>query len=623
MQLIEAKIESLHQVLLAWDEPMPFAEVHILDHTIVNIEPIGDSHRLHLVEVNEEIQIRKPLTILWQDQKIIASTGDIMRSSWFDEHYAYDGPLGSEYETGKSTFRLWAPTAMEATLTLFLKEGTNGQSFPMQYEGQGVYAVTIEGDCIDMLYQYTVQFPNGMIHQTKDPYSLMDQGLYSKVVPVFDKVYPSRQDATHQILLPLSIPAFTGTNSGLAEMLQGKLQGLASHGTTNLNNEITGLDYLQWLSPTHLIIDDLSQNKNGEVMNAHMPNMDLLVSGIGEGAMEEVRGTLEQLHRANFNILASFDLSHVADPATHPLHLTVPGYYYRYDEQATIVDRLGVGDELATERYMVRKYIMNILETWLSLYQVDGFYLKNMTNFDEVTVQEIEQLKKPDGTKALIIGEGSDMLVPEGVQRNQASLYPNIEWTNPDFAWSLIDLAEASENSEAKVVGHMLGAFQTETRTTFISPLQVVHSLAPVTNLPMVALTMLIISQGQVLLPKIDQPIDWENGKMHSEEAKAYKDWIAFRKQEKLLQLEDYDAIHTQTQVLQLKDQVIVYAIRNEESSDLILINVGEQSQKVDIPTGDYILRSKNYIIPEHPHHLTVTDSLELEPNQMIILEGH
>lgn len=619
MQLIEAKIESPHRLWVVWDEPILFAEVHLPDYTIVNIEETEDL-RCYYIEIHETFSLRQPVHVLWQNQDMIATPGEIIRSTWFDEHYDYDGPLGNDYSEQQTTFRLWAPTAEQVTLNLFLKPNTNGQQFPMQYVGKGVYAVTVEGDCSNMYYHYHLQFPNGIIHQSTDPYAMMDDGDYSQVVPLIQPQTHTSVANDHHIFLPVNVEHYTGETSGLPQLLQHRFQGITTIGTVNSQGKPTGLDYLTWLAPTHLIFEKAMAGYQGSVTNPHLPKLEWLLS-TGVRAIEEMQGVIEQCHRYRLNVLIEADLSHVYDAASHPLHLTVPGYYFRYDEHGIIVDRLGKGNELASERLMTRRYIINVLSQWLRYYQVDGFYLTNMTNFDEETVHEIEQLVKNDGQPALIVAAGRDLTIPEGIQRNQASLFPRIEWANTDFAWKLLDLARQKEDSEKEVANHLFGAFQTQKITTYVSPLQVVHSLVPMTDLPMMAVALLLVSQGQILLPVTEEEIDWNDEQMHGIKATCLRDWIIYRKEEPLFQLDSYEAIQSQMQLLYFNDQVIAYSIQGDEKTLMIIINVGHATKEIDVPTGTYYVRSHGYQVDLYPHQIEVTDRIAVEANNILILE--
>ena len=620
MQLIEAKIENPHELWLVWDEEIPFAEVHLPDYTIVKIKE-GDDLRTRYIEINETFDLQHPVRVLWQQQELVATTGSIIRTPWFDEQYDYDGPLGNEYSKERTTFRLWAPTAASVELALTLKPNVNGQNFAMQYIEKGVYAVTVEGDCADMFYQYHLTFPNGMEHQTKDPYSLMDEAGYSVVVVPPEKVFETRSEPNNKIFYPVNLRYFLSETSGLPIMLQNTFQGLSTKGTVNQFGDATGLDYLEWLRPTHLLLENAIENEAGSPLNAHQPNPSCLFAKTTTEKIEEVRGTIEQLHRRKFNVMLVLNLSHVATPATHPLHLTVPGYYFRYDEEGVIVDRLNKGSELASERKMVRRYLCHILQTWLELYQVDGFYLQHMTTFDEATVLEIEQLTKKDGTPAVIVASGNDSVIPETVERSYASLYPKIEWSNPSFAQSLLQLAQATEHSEERVANQLLGGLADT--ATFVSPKQVVQNLETVTNLPMMAIALLLVSQGNLLLPSINQPVDWNFGKMHSMEATAVAEWLQYRLQEPLFNLDSYEAIHQQSQLLYCQNQTLAIALSNEEKTLIIVANVGEEEAHIDLPTGNYFMRSHDYHIELYPSQLMLTHQLSISPNQLLILERH
>ncbi len=83
----------------------------------------------------------------------------------------------------------------------------------------------------------------------------------------------------------------------------------------------------------------------------------------------------------------------------------MPNYYYRMNGLGRFSDGSGCGNELATERPMVRKLIIDSLLYWLKEYKVDGFRFDLMALIDIDTIEEaIKELRKikPD---ILIYGE--------------------------------------------------------------------------------------------------------------------------------------------------------------------------------------------------------------------------
>ena len=84
----------------------------------------------------------------------------------------------------------------------------------------------------------------------------------------------------------------------------------------------------------------------------------------------------------------------------------VPGYYYRQKEDGSFSNASACGNETASERPMMRKFIIESLKYWVQEYHVDGF------RFDLMGIHDIQTMNiisnelhaiKPD---ILLYGEG-------------------------------------------------------------------------------------------------------------------------------------------------------------------------------------------------------------------------
>ena len=59
----------------------------------------------------------------------------------------------------------------------------------------------------------------------------------------------------------------------------------------------------------------------------------------------------------------------------------VPGYYFRHGENGMPSNGTGVGNDIASERKMMRKFIVESILYWLTEYNVDGFSVRLNGNF--------------------------------------------------------------------------------------------------------------------------------------------------------------------------------------------------------------------------------------------------
>ena len=65
--------------------------------------------------------------------------------------------------------------------------------------------------------------------------------------------------------------------------------------------------------------------------------------------------------------------NHTYETETSSFNLIVPGYFYRTDDYGKYTNGSGCGNEVASERPMVRKFIKDSVKYWANEYKVDGF----------------------------------------------------------------------------------------------------------------------------------------------------------------------------------------------------------------------------------------------------------
>lgn len=98
--------------------------------------------------------------------------------------------------------------------------------------------------------------------------------------------------------------------------------------------------------------------------------------------------------------------NHTASVEHSNFNLTVPGYFYRHNADGSYSDASGCGNETASERAMVRHYIVESVKFWAKEYHIDGFRFDLMGIHDIETMNRIrEELSKIDPT-IFIYGEG-------------------------------------------------------------------------------------------------------------------------------------------------------------------------------------------------------------------------
>ena len=85
---------------------------------------------------------------------------------------------------------------------------------------------------------------------------------------------------------------------------------------------------------------------------------------------------------------------------------TVPGYFYRFKEDGSLANGSGCGNETASEREMMRQYMIESVLYWMNEYHIDGFRFDLMGIHDIETMNAIQAAAKAVNPNVFIYGEG-------------------------------------------------------------------------------------------------------------------------------------------------------------------------------------------------------------------------
>ena len=429
----------------------------------ITIETKNDLDIKHLYELNIK-GLTKSV-----DLSASSKTGaSVIRTDEFDKKYAYNGDdLGAVYSASSTTFKLWAPTATEVKLITYkstAEKAEKDKETAMKAEDHGVWSAKLDGDQAGTAYAYEVHFADGTVNVSADPYAKAavvngersvvladkDAGNAGKRMPKF--AHPS--DAT---IAEMDVRDFSiNPNSGISDAHRGKYLGVVEAGTkTTDKHNVSGFDYLKSLGVTHVQImpmyDFASVNETGDLsygkQGAQNWGYDPQNYNVPEGSystdpatpttrVKEAKQMIAGLHKAGLRVIMDVVYNHVYDVQNHSFNKTVPGYYFRYKDGA-LNGNSGCGNDTASERQMMRKYILDSVKYWATHYNLDGFRFDLMGLIDLKTMQEVRaELNKIDPS-IIVLGEGWDMntMLPKSdstIQPNGSKI-PGVAFFNDSF----------------------------------------------------------------------------------------------------------------------------------------------------------------------------------------------
>ena len=355
----------------------------------------------------------------------------------FENLFFYDGSLGVNYSKNSSKFIIWAPLASKVFLLLYGKEGKDlkhkkYEIIKMNPGQNGIFEVKINRDLNLQYYNYLIV--NGdVIQEVVDPYakSVSINGLRSQVVDL-NETNPNgwsndrRPDFISfqgSSIYEIHIRDFSiDSNSGVSIKNKGKFLGF-SEKNTNItgSNTKTCLEHLKELGITHVhllpvydfaSIDESKENQNNYNWGYDPQNYNALEGSYsldpfnGEVRIKEFKTMVKTLHDNGIRVILDVVYNHTFETENSNLNKIVPNYYYRQNEFGGFSNGSGCGNEIASERKMVRKFIVDSIKYWTNEFHIDGFRLDLMGLYDLDTINIIrDELDKID-TSIILYGEG-------------------------------------------------------------------------------------------------------------------------------------------------------------------------------------------------------------------------
>jgi pullulanase len=351
----------------------------------------------------------------------------------FSSYPVYTGnDLGLIYSPLQSAFRIWAPTAEEAQLFIY-DDGTSeaaSQTIVMKKDAHGVWKALLDGDHKGKYYAFRVKIKGAWMNEVPDPYAKA-VGLNGKRALIIDlqetnpvswsnDKSPVFKNKTDAIIYELHVrDAGIAENSGIKN--KGKFLGLTEKSTKNSEGLSTGLDHLKELGVTHIHLlpsfdfnsideskpENPQYNWGYDPLNYNVPEGSYSTNASdGSTRIREFKQLVKTFHENGLRVIMDVAYNHTALTEASNFNQLVPGYYYRHTADGKFSNATACGNETASERPMMRKFILESMKYWVQEYHIDGFRIDLMGVHDIVTMnlvsKELHQIK-PD---ILLYGEG-------------------------------------------------------------------------------------------------------------------------------------------------------------------------------------------------------------------------
>ncbi|MED3126144.1 type I pullulanase [Bacillus wiedmannii] len=444
LSIQKATIDSFNEITVTTNVPFHIKErkIEIEGIRIKDISPYdrnsGNVTNKFKIITEQKIDLKQSYKVKIEN---VADTyteiGKVIRSAEFDHSFYYGGnDLGNIYTPQHTKFRVWAPTASEAKLVTYKKWNDKiGTEINMQQSEKGTWKAELTGNQKGLFYTYKVKIGDRWT-EAVDPYVRAasvngDKGAVVDLEETTPEKWktnkkPKFKNPEDAIIYELHVRDLSiQPESGIKH--KGKYLGVTEKGTRGPKDVKTGLDHMKDLGVTHVqllpIFDYASVNEENLNKPQYNWGYDPKNFNVPEGSystnpyeptvrITELKQMIQTLHDNNLRVVMDVVYNHMYNAAESNFHKLVPGYYYRYNEDGTFANGTGVGNDTASERKMMRKFMVDSVTYWAKEYNLDGFRFDLMGIHDYETMNEIRKAVNQIDPSIILHGEGWDLNTP-------------------------------------------------------------------------------------------------------------------------------------------------------------------------------------------------------------------
>ncbi|ALC89631.1 pullulanase [Bacillus sp. FJAT-18017] len=621
----------------------------------------------------------------------------VVRTTDFDEIFFYQGEdLGAICKDGYTTFKLWAPTAIQVKVKLFPPGGKFFELVKLSRGEKGVWSAELARDL--EFYRYTFMvLVNHEWREAVDPYSVAASANTThsvvaklentRVQPVQLPPFTHPVDA---IIYETHIRDFTiHPDSGVSH--KGLYIGAAETDANGADGKAAGLSYVKELGVTHvefLPFNDFAGINELERTEYNWGYNPLLFN-VPEGSYStdpsdpykrivELKQMIEGFHSEGLRVIMDVVYNHVYIREQSPFEKIVPGYFFRFHSDGQPSDGTGVGNDIASERLMARKFIHDSVRYWVKEYNIDGIRMDLMGILDVETVNGIREICDSLKPSMIIIGEGWELNTPlpsseKAAMRNQ-NLMPSIGQFNDQFRDSIkgstfnlyergYALGNGTYTDRAKeALAGSIGLF-TDGKGVFNEPVQSVNYVEAHDNHTLwdkleacldnsgdllkmkchkLATSLVLLAQGVPFLhsgqeffrtkggignsykePDEVNQLDWERKIRHSENVRYIKGLIEIRKQLECFRYRSAEDIRINLKDLGLQHPLIGFHFNSgvDQEEIILIVNPTVYIHHITLPDGEWdVLADDLHAAIQPLRTITRDETAVLEPVSIMVL---
>ena len=352
-------------------------------------------------------------------------------SKEFNSKYNYDGQLGLKVTEESIELRVWAPEADSVSVNIYesgdISDNAISTTILMDYEEKGVFWAKIDKSFMGRFYTYMV-YRNGEATEACDPYAkavgvngdraaIIDLKATNPKGWEDDKNPNASLPANERVIYEAHVRDLTKSDSSNVKH-KGLFKGVTESAAEDSK---IGLNYIADLGVTHIqflpIYDFGSVDEKNPGFNwGYDPKNYFAVEGSYStdpynpiARITELKEMIMACHNKGLSVVMDVVLNHVFDAKSFCFNKIVPGYFSRIDSNGIYSNGSFCGNDTASERYMVSKYIVDNILYWAKEYHIDGFRFDLVGLIDVDTINELIEKVHAIRPDVIFHGEGWEL----------------------------------------------------------------------------------------------------------------------------------------------------------------------------------------------------------------------
>ncbi len=424
-----------------------------------------------------------------------------------------DKKLGSFVEKGKTFFRLFSTSAEKVSVMLFDEPSEEkGMEYEMTKDENCVWETAVDGVLYGKYYNFLVQQSGKAPVLCIDPYSLAVASYNTYYTPRHSIVVKENEyDWEEDEWIGRDWRDLVIYEMHVRDMTIDKSSGVEDRGTylgLTEKDKTGGLSYIKSLG-----VNTIELLPSQEFANIESPFKDSLNgrlnswnpyernhwgymtaaffapesyysektdeikwntwSGTTTKPITDFKNMVKAFHKEKIAVMMDVVYNHISEYEAGNLKEIDKDYYFRLDENGNFISQSGTGNDIKTERPMMRRMIVESVLYWMKEYHIDGFRFDLGKLIDWETVEKVIHEAQKINPDVVIVcepwGGGYD---PEGFsQRGWGSwndqIRNGVKGENPVNGQGWIFGKWYGNNNPARIRSYVKGTLMRDTLGLF------------------------------------------------------------------------------------------------------------------------------------------------------------